>query len=83
MGELVRAKQVVDEFGISDRAVDERSSGGHVRLVSAAEVVEDDDVVAHIQKVSRDVSADEAGAAGDQDLHRSVRLAARARRSDS
>ena len=58
-------------------------SGGHVRLVSAAEVVEDDDVVAGIEKVSRDVGADEAGAAGDQDLHRSVRLAVAARGSDS
>jgi len=28
--------------------------------------------------VSRDVGTDEAGAAGDEDLHRGVRLAARA-----
>jgi hypothetical protein len=39
--------------------------------------------VARIEKVSRNVGADEPGAAGDQDLHRSVRLAARTRGSDS
>ena len=46
--------------------------------VPAAEVVEDDDLAAGVEQVPRDVGADEPGAAGDEDRHRNVRLAARA-----
>jgi hypothetical protein len=47
------------------------------------EVVERPHVVSLREQPVRQVRADEAGAAGDQDLHGSVRLAARARGSDS
>src|SRR5438552_16154975 len=74
--ELMRAEDLVHELRVGDRAGDEGRSHRDVLLVAAAEVVEDDDVVACLEKVPGDVGADEAGAAGDEDLHRGVRLAA-------
>jgi hypothetical protein len=51
VSEVVGAKQLVDELGIGDRTGDERRPGRNVLLVAAAEVVENDDVVACFEKV--------------------------------
>ena len=70
--ELVRTEQLVDELGIGDRAVDEGRSGRDVRLEAAAEIVEDDDLVATVDQVPGDVCPDEAGSAGDENRHRAA-----------
>jgi hypothetical protein len=67
VGELVVPEQIVDELGIGDRADDEGRPVRDVRLVTAAEVVERDDVVAGLDEVSSDVGADEPGPTGDKD----------------
>ncbi len=79
VGELVRPEELLHDLRVGDGADYEGRSLGNVVLVAAAEVVEDDDVVICREKVPGDVSTDEAGAAGDEDLHGGVRLAARAR----
>ena len=74
--EAVLAEEILDELGIRDGAFDECRASRDVLAVSAAEVVEDDDVAVGLEEVPGDVGADEAGAAGDENRHRDERLAA-------
>ena len=67
-----RGHEVVDELGVERRALDQLDVGMPVQMgdrvaPAGGEVVEEDDALAAGEQRVREVGADEAGAAGDQD----------------
>ncbi len=60
---------LVDRFGLPQIPLHEDRAFRNVLSMPRAQVIEDDHVVAGLQQRVGDVAADEAGAAGDQDLH--------------
>lgn len=79
--EALGSEQVADELVIGDRALDEPGALIDVFGEAAAQVVEDDHLVAVVEQRGRDVGADEPGAAGHERSGHGLTPQARLRRA--
>ncbi len=69
--DLVLLDQPRDEVGVARVADDEARRLGNGPVEAGREIVENDDLLPGVEEAERHVAADVAGAAGDQNAHRS------------